>query len=88
VTAALPYMVAAVVLAASWAGSLGYAAAMGCWLEVLGRAEIGLVYPMFTGATTILVMTASVVGLREHLGWRRVVGAALMIAGVFVAYLE
>jgi multidrug transporter EmrE-like cation transporter len=55
---------------------------------VLGRAEIGLVYPVFLGGATVCVMTASIAVLREPLEPRRVVGAALMIAGIFLASLE
>jgi len=71
-----------------WAGMISYVAAMGFWLEVLGRAEIGLVYPVFLGGATVCVMTASIAVLREPLEPRRVVGAALMIAGIFLASLE
>ncbi len=69
-----------------WAGSLGYAAAMGCWLEVLGRVEISLVYPIFTGSVTFGVMAASTVVLGERIERRRVIGAALMIAGICLAF--
>lgn len=71
-----------------WLGTASYGTAMMAWLQVLGRAEIGLVYPIFSGATTVTVMVASVFVLREPLGRWRAVGAALMIAGVFVASLE
>jgi len=71
-----------------WAGSLGYVAAMGCWLVVLGRAEIGLVYPVFTGSVTFVVMLASTLLLGERLERRRVIGAVLMVAGILVASWE
>lgn len=71
-----------------WLGTASYATAMMAWLQVLARAEIGLVYPIFSGATTVTVMIASVFALKERLGRWRALGAALMIAGVFVASLE
>jgi multidrug transporter EmrE-like cation transporter len=61
---------------------------MGCWLVVLGRAEIGLVYPVFTGSVTFVVMLASAVLLGERLERRRVIGAVLMVAGILVASWE
>lgn len=73
---------------AVWAGTLGYVTAMGFWLEVLGRAEIGLVYPVFNGSVTVLVIGASALALGERLEPRRVAGALLMLAGIFVASLE
>ena len=73
---------------AVWTGTLGYAAAMACWLQVLGRTEIGLVYPAFTGGGTICIMALSVLVLREKLEKRRILGAALMIGGIFLAALE
>jgi drug/metabolite transporter (DMT)-like permease len=70
-----------------WSGTLAYAAAMACWLIVLGRAEIGLVYPAFAGGTTLCVMAASVLVLGERLEPRRAIGAALVVAGIALASL-
>ncbi len=71
-----------------WAGTLSYATAMGFWLQVLGHAEIGLVYPIFSGGATICVMAAAVTFLGETLERRRILGALLMIAGIFLASIE
>jgi multidrug transporter EmrE-like cation transporter len=71
-----------------WAGGISYVTAMGCWLQVLGRADISLVYPVFSGGAAVCVMIASVLLLGERLELRRVVGAALMIAGIFLASME
>jgi len=69
-----------------WLGSLGFFAAMGSWLLVLSRAEISLVYPMFSGGTTLCVILASVLLLKEKINLPRVIGALLMVSGIFVAY--
>lgn len=71
-----------------WAGMVSYVAAMGFWLAVLGRAEIGLVYPVFVGGATVVVLAVSIVALREPLEPRRLAGAVLMIAGIFLASFE
>lgn len=71
-----------------WAGMVSYVSAMGCWLQVLGRSDISLVYPVFSGGAAVCVMIASVLLLGERLERRRIIGAALMIAGIFVASME
>lgn len=71
-----------------WAGMVSYVTAMGFWLQVLGRTEIGLVYPVFLGGATVLVMAASRVVLGERLERRRLIGAVLMVAGILLASME
>ncbi len=73
---------------AVWSGTTSYAAAMACWLQVLSRAEIGLVSPVFSGGATVVVMVASVLWLGERIEARRAIGAVLMIAGIFIASME
>jgi multidrug transporter EmrE-like cation transporter len=61
---------------------------MGVWLVVLSSSELGLVYPIFTGGATLLVMLVSALALGEKLERRRLLGALLILAGIFVAHLE
>jgi multidrug transporter EmrE-like cation transporter len=72
----------------AWLGSFGLAAAMLCWLKVLSRVEIALVYPIFIGSGIMGVMLASSLVLRERIGLRRWIGTGLMLLGVIAASLE
>jgi multidrug transporter EmrE-like cation transporter len=50
------------------------------WLFVLGRVQLSLAYP-FVGLGFILTMLAGALVLNEPLGFSRVAGACLIIAG-------
>ena len=71
-----------------WAGSFAQAAAMGLWLLVLQRAEIGLVYPVFIAGGMVLVVASSRLVLGEKVSRRRIIGVVLMLAGILLAWLD
>lgn len=71
-----------------WLGGLTYIVAMACWLYVLKNTEIGLAYPIFAGGSSVCVVFASMIFLGERPEVRRIVGALLMIAGIFVSSIE
>lgn len=65
-------------------GGLCYAASFVTFLGSLRRFEVLTVYPLFTGLGYAAVSLASVVVLNESLTASRVVGIALIGAGVLV----
>jgi multidrug transporter EmrE-like cation transporter len=59
-----------------------YALGFVTWVASLRRYELSTVYPVFVGVGYVSVVGASVVVLSEHMTAARVVGIALVGAGV------
>jgi multidrug transporter EmrE-like cation transporter len=69
-----------------FAGGLFYAASFATFLLSLRRFEVLTVYPIFSGLAYATVTVAAVVFLDESLSPARVVGIALVAAGVTVLF--
>lgn len=54
-----------------------------CWMAAMTKFELSYAYP-FVSASFVLVLILSVVLLRETLTFPKVVGVALIVAGIIV----
>jgi multidrug transporter EmrE-like cation transporter len=64
------------------AGAVLYAASFLTWLLALRRHDLTLVYPMFIGTGYIVIVLAAALFLDESLGGMRLLGIALVGAGL------
>jgi multidrug transporter EmrE-like cation transporter len=64
-----------------WAGMLCYAASICVWLAALSKAPVSTAYPMLS-LGYVVVAFASVLWLGESMSWPKVLGIALICAGV------
>lgn len=54
------------------------------WLRVLSISDLSRSYPIFVTCVFILTTIGSVLFLKESVGFLRVVGIAVLIAGIFI----
>ena len=66
-------------------GLLLYGAGTVLWIGALSKASLSTAYP-FTALTFVLVFLFSVVFLHEALSPRSVIGAGLVVAGLYLVY--
>lgn len=66
-----------------WAGMACYALSIGLWLAVLNRVQVSVAYPMLSMGY-IIAAILGVMLLGEQVGPARILGIALICAGVFV----
>lgn len=64
-----------------WLAVVFYGTATMIWLAVLRSAPLGQAYTLFA-LSFILVPLCAMVWFHEPLGWRHVVGAILIVAGI------
>ncbi len=63
-------------------GFICYGIAAVLWFSVLPRVDLSISYPVLVGLTFILVVAGSMVVFNENLPWAKVLGLALILAGV------
>jgi multidrug transporter EmrE-like cation transporter len=68
---------------AIWGGMLCFGASAGLWLLVLGRLEVSMAYPLIS-LGVVLTTLAGIFILGESLNLYKVLGVALIVAGVIV----
>jgi multidrug transporter EmrE-like cation transporter len=66
-----------------WAGMFCYGASVCVWLAALSKAPVSTAYPMLS-LGYVVVATVSVMWLGESMGPAKVLGIALICAGVFL----
>jgi multidrug transporter EmrE-like cation transporter len=66
-----------------WTGMFCYGASVCVWLAALSKAPVSTAYPMLS-LGYVVVATVSVVWLGESMGPAKVLGIALICAGVFL----
>ena len=66
-----------------WAGMFCYAASVCVWLAALSKAPVSTAYPMLS-LGYVVVATVSLVWLGESMAPAKVLGIALICAGVFL----
>jgi multidrug transporter EmrE-like cation transporter len=64
-------------------GLLLYAASTLFWLSALSKKDLSYAYPFIAG-TYIIVLALSYFFLNEHFGVTRIIGAGLVLTGLFV----
>jgi len=52
------------------------------WLVLLSKKELTIVFPLLTGLSYVTIIIASVIFLREEIGLFKIVGIALIAAGI------
>ena len=63
-------------------GFILYGLAAVLWFSVLPRVDLSISYPVLVGLTFVLVVAGSIVAFNENLPWAKVLGLALILAGV------
>lgn len=63
-------------------GVVSYIIATFMWLVVLSKQPIGLSYPVFVTCAFLFVTIGATLGLGETLSVHRLIGIALMLAGI------
>jgi len=63
-------------------GVVSYIIATFMWLVVLSKQPIGLSYPVFVTCAFVFVTVGATLGLGESLSIHRLIGIALMLAGI------
>lgn len=63
-------------------GFICYGLAAVLWFSVLPRVDLSISYPVLVGLTFVLVVSGSVAVFHESLPWAKLVGMALILAGV------
>ncbi len=58
------------------------------WLAVLGMMDITAAYPIFISGAFVIVTVAAAILFGEHLSVVRVLGIAIVIAGIFIVSLS
>lgn len=66
-------------------GLFGYGLSHLLWLNVLSRARLGAMFPIFVSSTFIIVMAGSALILGEAVNAQRLAGAGLVALGMVVA---
>lgn len=66
-----------------WAGMLCFGASAGLWLLVLGKLEVSMAYPLIS-LGVVLTTVAGIFILGESVSIYKVLGVALIIAGVLI----
>lgn len=69
-------------------GFLGYFAAALLWFKVLASEPLSIAYPVFVATTYILVTGGAVLLLHEPLSARKVLGLAIILAGIALVSTE
>jgi len=72
-------------LAKQWTFALGllaYALAALVWFRVLSVAEVSTSYPVLVGLTFVMVSVGAVLWFRESISLLKVVGMAVILAGI------
>jgi multidrug transporter EmrE-like cation transporter len=69
-------------------GFIGYFAAALLWFKVLASEPLSIAYPAFVATTYVLVTGGAVLFLHETLSMRKVVGLAIILAGIAVVSTE
>jgi multidrug transporter EmrE-like cation transporter len=72
-------------LAKQWTFVLGLAAfalAALIWFRALSAAEVSICYPILVGLTFIMINVGAVLWLREPTSFLRIVGIAVILAGI------
>lgn len=69
-------------------GFIGYFAAALLWFKVLASEPLSIAYPAFVATTYVLVTGGAVLFLHETLSMRKVVGLAIILAGIVVVSTE
>lgn len=52
----------------------------------LERLDLGIAYPIFAGASVVLTMAIGMTVFGESFAWTKALGAALIIAGIAIAF--
>lgn len=66
-----------------WGGMLCFGASAGLWLLVLGKLEVSMAYPLIS-LGVVLTTVAGIFILGESVSIYKVLGVALIIAGVLI----
>jgi multidrug transporter EmrE-like cation transporter len=69
-----------------WLGAVSGVVAMALWIYVLGRHHLSHAYPVFVGLSFLNISLAAVIFFGEEIGTRRLLGIALILAGIFVVH--
>ena len=72
-------------LAKQWTfvpGLVAYALAAIVWFRLLSIAEVSTSYPIMTGLTFVMVNAGAILWFRESISFLKVVGIAVILAGV------
>lgn len=70
-----------------WIGLLGFFGGSVFWLGVISRAPLSLAYPILACSYFVVVLEAALF-LGEQVTWQRVIGVAVIFAGVVVVGLS
>jgi len=71
-----------------WLGGIAGVAAMALWIYVLGRHHLSHAYPVFVGLSFLNITLAAVIFFGEEIGTRRLLGMALILAGILVVHFN
>lgn len=66
-------------------GLVLYAVASVVWFRIVSTEPLSLAYPMLVSVTFFLVTIGASIFLREPMTWSRVVGLAVILAGIAIA---
>lgn len=70
-----------------WIGFSGFGLGAVFWLAVLSRVPLSIAYPILALSYFVVVVEAWLF-LRERVTWKRLVGVAIIVAGVVVVGLS
>ncbi len=65
-------------------GVIFYVLSFVMWLALLSMVDISAVYPIFVSAAFVIVMSASVIWLGEHVTLLRVLGTVVVALGIYL----
>jgi multidrug transporter EmrE-like cation transporter len=54
--------------------------------KALERLDLGMAYPTFAGISVVLTMLVGLAMFGEGFAWTKVLGAALIVAGIAIAF--
>lgn len=66
-----------------WVGLCCYLGAFVVWMHILERSALSAAFPT-TAITFVTVMLASWIVLREPMGWSKLLGSAIIVAGILL----
>jgi multidrug transporter EmrE-like cation transporter len=69
-----------------WLGGVVGISAMAIWVYILGHHHISHAYPIFVGLGFLNITLASWLYFKEEIGWQRIAGILLILAGIIVVH--
>jgi multidrug transporter EmrE-like cation transporter len=65
-------------------GAVFYAVAALLWFDVLSRENLSTSYPLLVSLTFVLVTMGAMVFFHERISWQKVIGLAIILAGIIL----